>query len=241
VVGERDMVKLFDRNIFIMMLAIMAGFVLITYFVADIAHQSQIQQLNSAYTSEIENIEQNNIYFTSSFLESSVILDSAREDRAFGNYHFDLAQLFYTSALAEDNETKMNTYKTNCLVNCTEALPEYYNANQNFLLASNHFENTKQYTNFSSYITLLSLYVNLSNSGGRLVLLRYNATMYLMQIAEKIVYEEEGVVLDNATELLDLFNETMMAYGGELGTFTKIQDEIDEYDIEGFSPIREIS
>ena len=240
-VGERDMVRIFDRNMFIMTLAIMAGFVVITYFIADIAHQSQIQELNSAFTSEIENIEQNNIYFTSSFLESSVILDSAREDRAYGNYHFDLAELFYTSALSEDNETRMNTYKTNCLVNCTEALPEYYNANQNFLLAANYFENTKQYTNFSNYITLLSLYVNLTESGARLVLLRYNATIYLSQIAEKIVFEEEGVVLDNATELLDLLNETMMAYGGEMGTFNKIQDEIDEYGIEGFSPIREFT
>ena len=130
------MKRTFDRNIFIMMLSIMVGFIIITYFFADIVHQSQIQQLNTEHTTQIETIEQNNIYFTTSFLESSVLLDSAREDRAFGNYHFDLAQLFYTRALNEDNETKMNNYKADCLLNCSEALPEYFNSNQNFLQAS---------------------------------------------------------------------------------------------------------
>jgi hypothetical protein len=235
------MPRIFDRNIFIMMLSVMAGFIIITYFVADIVHNSQIQQLNTEHTSEIETIEKNNIHFTSSFLESSVLLDSAREDRAFGNYHFDLAQLFYTSALSEFNETKMDAYKENCISNCTNALPKYFNANQNFLLAATFFDNTKQYTNFSSYVTLLTMYVNLSNSGARLVLLRYNATMYLSLIAEKIIYENNGVILDNATDLLDLFNETMTAYSNELSTYEDFQDEIDEYDIEGFSTIREIS
>ena len=235
------MPRQFNRNIFIMMLSIMAGFIIVTYFVADIVHQSQIHQLNTEHTSEIETIEKNNIHFTSSFLESSVLLDSAREDRAFGNYHFDLAHLFYTSALSEDNETRMDEYKENCISNCTKALPKYFNANQNFLLAATFFENTKQYTNFSSYVTLLTMYVNLSHSGARLVLLRYNATTYLSMIADRIVFDDAGVILENATEILDLFNETMMTYSNELATFEDIQDEIDEYDIEGFSTIREIS
>jgi hypothetical protein len=47
------------------------------------------------------------------------------------------------------------------------------------------------------------------------------------------------VVLENVTELEALFNETMAMYGMELGTYEEIQDEIDEYDIKGFSTIRE--
>ena len=45
--------------------------------------------------------------------------------------------------------------------------------------------------------------------------------------------------LENVTELLLLFNETMAMYGGELGGYEELLEEIDEYDIKGFSTIRE--
>jgi len=235
------MAREFTRNLFIMSVSIMVGIVVITFFLADVVHQSQIDQINSDHVSEIETIEEKNIYFTSSFLESSVLLDSAREDRAFGNYHFDLAQLFLTSALSELNETTMEEYKLNCKTNCSKALPKYEISSQNFYLASSFFESTKQYTNFQSYVTLLSMYVNLANSGAKLTLLRYNATVYLQMIGENITFFNNSAVplMENLSEIMDLFNQTMMVYGGELGNYEEIQDEIDEYNIEGFSPIRE--
>lgn len=231
--------RIFDRNMFIMMLSIMAGFIIITYFVADIMHNMQIEQLTSEHTSEIELIEENNIYFTTSFLESSVLLDSAREDRAFGNYHFDIARLFYTSALSETNESVMEEYKVLCDSNCSEALPKYHTAHLNFELATSFFDNTKKYTEYQSYLTLLSMYMNLSSSGARLTLLRYNATKYLKMLSENITFSDNGAVLENMTALLDMFNETLAAYAMESGNYQDIQDLIDEYDIEGFSTIRE--
>jgi hypothetical protein len=233
------MAREFNRNIFIMMLSIMAGFIIITYFVADVAHQSQIQEINSEHDLEIVEIEENNIYFTTSFLESSVLLDSAREDRAFGNYHFDLAHLFYTSTLSETNETIMEQYRSTCVKNCAKALPKYQTASQNFDLAASFFEKTKNYTDFDSYIELLSLYIDLSNSGEQLTMLRYNATVYLKILAENITFVDNAPILENLTQIVELFNETMMAYGGALQEFEDIQEQIDEYNIEGFNPIRE--
>ena len=94
------MARLLDRNMFIMLLAIMIGFITVTYFIADIVNQSKMDDLTTAHNTEIVSIEKMNINFTNSFLESSVLLDTAREYRAFGNYHFDLASLFFTSALS---------------------------------------------------------------------------------------------------------------------------------------------
>ena len=234
------MARVFDRNMFIMMFSIMLGFVIITYFVADIMHTSQLDQLTSEHTTEIETIEENNIFFTTSFLESSVLLDSAREDRAFGNYHFDLARLFYISALSENNVTIMEDYKSNCISNCSEALPKYYNAHLNFELAASFFNSTKQYTDYDSYLELLSLYINLSSSGSKLTLLRYNATTYLTMLSENITFIDNAVVFEqNVTELLEMFNVTMAACGAAAAEYEEIQDLIDEYNIEGFSTIRE--
>jgi hypothetical protein len=233
------MARVFDKNMLIMTTAVMVGVVVITYFVGDIVHQSQLTQLNTEHVSEIETIEERNINFTSSFLESSVLLDSAREDRAFGNYHFDLAHLFYISALSEDNETVFEDYQYRCISNCSSAMPMYETAHENFKMASSFYDTTKKFTDYENYIVLLSMYVNLSDSGARLTLLRYNASMYLMMLAENITFVNGSAILENVTALEDLFNSTMMMYAGEMGNYEEIQKEIDEYDIEGFSAIRE--
>ena len=233
------MVRVFDKNMLIMTTAVMVGVVVITYFVGDIVHQSQLTELNTEHVSELETIEERNINFTSSFLESSVLLDSAREDRAFGNYHFDLAHLFYTSTLSEDNMTSFEDYQGRCIENCTSAMPMYETSHKNFQMASSFFDSTKKFTDYENYVTLLSMYVNLTNSGARLTLLRYNASMYLKMLAENITFVNGSAVLENVTALEELFNETMMMYGGEMGNYEQIQKEIDEYDIEGFSTIRE--
>ena len=233
------MVRVFNRNMFIMTFSVMIGFIVITYFVADIVHRSQIQALNTEHTLEIETIEENNINFTSGFLESSVLLDSAREDRAFGNYHFDIAHLFYTSALSERNQSVMNDYKNLSIYNSTQAMPMYLSSHYNFLEASDFFETTKGFTVYGNYLQLLNLYVNLTQSGARLTMLRYNASLYLKMLTENITYVNGSGALENMIELLLLFNETMAMYGGELGGYEELLEEIDEYDIKGFSTIRE--
>lgn len=234
------MVRVFDKNMFIMMFAIMIGIVIVTYFVADIVYQTQIDEINTEHSSEIKNIEANNINFTSSFLESSVLLDSAREDRAFGNYHFDLAQLFYTSTLNENNESRMNHYKNSSIDNCTKAMPNYLNSHENFLISATFFENTKGFTTYGNYLKLLSMYVNLTETGAKITLLRYNASIYLKRIVENITYVNgSGSFGINMSDLLALFNNTMGMYGALIEDYEDIQEEIDEYDIKGFTTIRE--
>ena len=233
------MVRVFDRNMFIMMFAVMIGVVVITYFIGDIVYQSQLNQLTSKHVTEMETIEERHINFTSSFLESSVLLDSAREDRAFGNYHFDISRLFYTSALSEKNETVFKEYQGWCIENCSAAMPMYETSHKNFKMASSFFNATQKFTDYQNYIVLLDMYVNLTNSGARLTLLRYNASMYLKMLAENLTFVNGSALLENATMLEDLLNATMMMYAGEIGNYEQIQKEIDEYDIEGFSTIRE--
>lgn len=234
------MSRLFDKNMFIMAFSVMVGVLVITYFAADIVHRSQIDQLTSEHVFEIESIEEKNINFTSNFLESSVLLDSAREDRAFGNYYFDLARLFYTSALSEQNESKFNEYITYSIQNCTEALPIYLSSHQNFQTAAAFFYSTIQYTDYENYIELLMLYTNLSKTGSQLTLLRYNASMYLKYLSENLTFVKGAALLpENMSLIEDLFNETMIMGGTMNNQYDQIQEEIDEYDIKGFSTIRE--
>jgi hypothetical protein len=233
------MARLFDRNIFIMLLAIMVGFITVTYFIADIVNQSEIDNLTTAHITEMEYIEKMNINFTNNFLESSVLLDTAREYRAFGNYHFDLASLFFTSALSERNTSIMELYKNITIDNCTKAMPKYNISNLNFKTASSFFDNTKKYTEYGGYLKLLDLYINLTESGARLTMLRYNASKYLKYLTENITVINGSAALDNVSGLMDLFNETMGMYGSELDIYEGYEEEIDEYDIEGFDPNRE--
>ena len=232
------MARLFDKNMFIILMAIMIGFIIITYFVADIVNQSKIDTLTIAHVSEVEAIEEMNINFTNNFLESSVLLDSAREYRAFGNYHFELASIFFNSALSEKNISIMELYKNRTIDNCTEAMPKYNISNLNFKAASSFFDNTKKYTEYDGYLRLLDIYVNLTESGAKLTMLRYNASKYLKYLAENITVINGIVALDNVSDLMDLFNETIEMYGGESDIYDIIEEELDEYDIEGFDPKR---
>jgi len=232
------MARLFDKNMFIILMAIMIGFIIITYFVADIVNQSKIDTLTTAHVSEVEAIEEMNINFTNNFLESSVLLDSAREYRAFGNYHFELASIFFNSALSEKNISIMELYKNRTIDNCTEAMPKYNISNLNFKAASSFFDNTKKYTEYDGYLRLLDIYVNLTESGAKLTMLRYNASKYLKYLAENITVINGIVALDNVSDLMDLFNETIEMYGGESDIYDIIEEELDEYDIEGFDPKR---
>lgn len=219
------MTQLFTKNMFIMLFSIMVGAIIITYFVADVVHRSDIETLTTEHTTEIETIEGRNINFTDRFLSSSVLLDKSREDRAFGNYHFDLAFLWFRSILVEKNESQFNLYKERIIDNCTDAMENYFISHQNFHEANEYFNDTKSYTTYPKYLEILNLYVNLTNSGARLTMLRYNASYYLRCMAENLSFERDT----NISVLYELFNETMVFYFEEFEIYEGIQDSIDGY------------
>jgi hypothetical protein len=235
------MTREFTHNMFIMLLAIMIGAIIITYFAADVINRTTIETITSEHREEITNIQSSNENFTSNFLKSAGLLDQAREGRAFGNYHFDLAFLWYNSALLQKNQTTIDLYKNRAVENCTNAMPKYMNSYNNFESSKERFQETKTFTNHPKYIEVLDLYINLTESGSRLTMLRYDASNYLKQITENltITIENNTVIVVYATNisgLLGLFNETIAAYEGELETFEEIQDELDEYEF--FDEIR---
>jgi len=224
------MAREFTKNMFVMLFSIMIGAIIITYFVGDIIYRSDIETLTVQHTTEIESLEEMNINFTSHFLSSSVLLDKSREDRAFGDYHFDLAFLWYNSALSETNETIMDLYKARAIDNCTNAMPNYINSHLNFEEAQASFSDTKAYTTYPKYLEILDIYVNLTSSGARLTMLRYTASQYLKYMAENLSLDM------NISALFELFNETMDIYDEELDIYEDYRDEIDEYEF--FEEIR---
>jgi hypothetical protein len=228
------MAKEFTKNLFIMLLAIMIGIIIITYFVADIINRSKIETLEEAIIT-VKGMSEN---FTSYFLKSSVVLDQAREDRAFGNYNFDLAFLWYQSALYEKNSSLMDLYKGRGIDNCTNALPNYYNSYLNFEEAKNFFNDTKIYSE-EKHLSILDLYIILTESGSRLAMLRYNASIYLMYLTENLTFDAANnsvFYMENVTDLLGLFEITMQAYKEEQKKYDQVQEEIDEYEF--FDEIR---
>lgn len=230
------MAREFNRNMFVMLAAVMIGVFIITFFIADIKARSEEEE---KYTLEIETIEQKNINFTNYFMKSSVLLDHAREDRAFGNYYFDLGFLWYQSALAEINSTIMDVYKVRGIDNCTNALPHFYNSYLNFEESKKYFNDTKSLTDYPNYKEVLDLYINLTASGSRLTILRYNASIYLNYLTENLTFNVENnnvSYLMNVSDLLGLFMGAMGAYEMELDDYEEYQDEIDEYEF--FDEIR---
>ena len=213
-----------------MLLSIMIGAVIITYFVGDVVYQSSIRSLTTQHTIELETIAEMNINFTDHFLKSSALLDSAREDRATGNYYFDLAFLWYQSALSEKNSSIMEVYKNRTIDNCTSAIPQYQYSHENFKIAKSYFNATKNYTTYVKYWEILDLYIGLTQSGSNLAMLRYNASGYLRLLAENLTFVNGSAgYMDNMSELMDLFNDTMEMYGEELEIYEGYEEEIDEY------------
>lgn len=234
-----NMAKVFTKNMFVMLLSIMVGVIIITYFIGDIINRSKIETINAEHKEEIITLKGQNENFTSHFLKSSSVLDQAREDRAFGNYHFDLGLLWYQSALSQKNASLMELYKIRGIDNCTNALPNYLNSYYNFLESKDYFNETKAFISYTKYIKLLDLYVNLTDAGSRLTMLRYDASIYLMYLTENLTFNPESnnvTYLTNVTDLMMLFGGAMFAYGEILEEFEDIQEEIDEYEF--FDEIR---
>jgi hypothetical protein len=238
------MVGEFNRNIFIMLLSIMVGVIVITFFIADLQARSQVtEELTYKHTEEIKDLESKNINFTTRFINSLGLFDKAREDRAHGDYNFEVAFLWYTSALNENDNATFNTYKNRTIDHCEDAIANYLNSSGNFLTAREKFQKTKEYTHYDVYKKLLDLYVNLTASGHRLTTLRINASTYLTYLSENLTFSDNAVVFEqNITDLYNLFNITMIAYTTELmDVYKEIEKDIEsEYDIFGFIEDREL-
>lgn len=235
------MARTFDRNMFIMLLSIMIGAVIITFFIADLQFSSDRETLISQHSAEIDVMEQKNINFTTRFITSLGQLDRAREDRANGNYHFELALMWYTTALSETNETKMNSYRDIAIDNCSEAKIEYIVSQGNFGVSNQKFVQTKTYAH-EMYFDLLDLYINLTASGSKLTSLRAEAVTYLQYLNENLTMSENGTVefLENVTALQANFTIVMGYVGAEERVYGGIEEQIEsEYNIEGFSEFRE--
>jgi len=226
----------FDRNIFIMLLSIMIGVIIITFFVSDIIARTDEGEKHKI---EIKSIEQQNTNFTTRLLSSLGYLDKARESRAEGNYHYDLAYLWYSSALVlTDNET-LNTYKNSTFDNCSLAIESYNLGFSNFGVAQDQFEGTLAYS--EGFSNLVNLYINLAESAANLCQLRINASTYILYLAENLTLVNGTAGFSgNVLDLNDMLNQTIGNYNSELQNYGNINDSIEkEYNIVGFSEIRE--
>jgi hypothetical protein len=227
------MTREFNRNMFIMLLAIMIGAIIVTFFMADIVNRSKLETLTTEYKAEITTISSKSENFTSYFLKSSVLLDQARGDLAFGNYHFDLAFLWYNSGLSEKNSSNLEICKTRGIDNCTLAMPNYIYSYENYQDAKSYFNDTKLFTNYKLYLDILDLYISLTDSGSNLSTLRYDASLYLMYLIENLTYDEINnsvAYLENVTGLIMAFSSAMESYNNELEQYNNYQGAIDEYE-----------
>jgi hypothetical protein len=220
------MARLFDRNMFIMLLAIMVGVIIITYFIADIQSRTKIEYLTSEHESKIHDLESLHENFTNHFLQGSILMDSAREIREVGNYHFDFGLFWYNTALSQNvggNET--TTIIDPVVNNCTTAMTHYLTSFNKFDDSQQYFIDAATFTNVSRYLEVIGYYIQFSESGKNITMLRYNASQYLMYAAENLSLGNIG----NLTELMELFNETQNLYDAYLDDYEHNKGRIDDY------------
>lgn len=226
------MAREFDRNMFVMLVAIMIGVVVVTYFIADIVRRSEIETLTTEHSIEIEGINSKNENFTNSYLQGSVTMDSAREVREAGNLDFVIALFWYNNALvnasvwfndAWTNGTKNLTQQ--CINNCTTAMEKYLSSYQKFADSKPYFEKAMTFTEQERYIMALGYYVNFAQLGQNITVLRYNASRYLKQAAENLSIgntENATMLMENFTVLGELYEELLEEYEEQKG-------QIDDY------------
>jgi hypothetical protein len=234
------MVRIFDRNMFIMLAAIMVGAVIVTYFAADIVNKSKIETLTIEHGVEIQDVHSKNENFTDNFLQGSIIMDSAREVREVANLNFDFALFWFNNALANvsvwyDNKWVNTTEDLieKCIENCTEAMINYLNSHDKFGESEPHFYTAKLFTSRDRYLEVLGYYVDFSESGQKITLLRYNASNFLKQAAENFSiaqYQNVDDIMENFTIMEDMY---MIFLGG----YEDLKNQIDEYTF--FDEIRE--
>jgi hypothetical protein len=224
------MAREFTRNMLIMLVSIMVGVVIITYFAADILNRSKIDTLNVQHTVEIVDINSRNENFTNYYLQGSIKMDSAREVREVANYYFDFALFWFNNALV--NQSTNLTKK--CIDNCTKAMMQYLASFENFGKSTPYFENARNYTNNSRYLEVLGYYIGFASAGQNITMLRYNASDYLRRAAENLSFGHLG----NVTALMNNFTAIETIYQGAQQQYDNYRGQIDGYLF--FSEIREI-
>jgi hypothetical protein len=224
------MAREFTRNMLIMLVSIMVGAVIITFFVADIVNRSKIDTLNIEHTVEIVDINNRNENFTNYYLQGSIKMDSAREVREIANYYFDFALFWFNNALANQskNLTKL------CISNCTKAMEQYITSFENFGKSQPYFEKARNYTNNTRYLEVLGYYIGFAHAGQNITMLRYNASDYLRRAAENLSFGH----MENVTALLQNFTAVEGVYQVALQQYEVYRGQIDGYLF--FSEIREI-
>lgn len=234
------MVREFNRNMFLMLIAIMIGAIIITYFAADIVNKSKIETLTTEHDVEIRGVYSQNENFTDNFLQGSVVMDSAREVREVGNLDFDFALFWFNSALADVsvwyNNEWVNTTQNltdRCIKNCTEAMNAYLISYEKFGDSRPHFIDAMNFTGRERYLEVLGYYIDFSLAGQNITSLRYNASRYLKQAAENLSLGNDKVVI----LLMENFTIMENMYVEGLGGFEDLKKVIDEYTF--FDEIRE--
>ena len=235
------MERLFDRNMFIMLLSIMVGVIIITYFVADIMKNAELEKQAEEHKIEIKDLQTKNLNLLSNILSSIGDLIRSSNYRVTGNYYFDLASIWYTTALSETNISELEKYKTLIYDSCDDAMYNYNLSNVNYVVAKTKFQFTLTEST-EEFKDLIGLYVNLTDKGAELANLRANASMYLRYLAENVTIKNNTVAfMTNITEVQELFNITVGLYGVLETEYSMIEEEIEkEYNIIGFSEEREI-
>jgi len=224
------MAREFTKNLFVMLVAIMIGVFIITYFVADIINRSKIETIQTENTVKIEDINSKNENFTNHFLQGSVTMVSAREIREVGNYHFDFALFWYSTALKNTTENFVH----HCIENCTDAMMSYLASYQKFGESRPYFVGAKNYTDREKYKDALNYYINFTKAGQSITSLRYNASKFLRQAVENLSIGN----MKNVTMLMGYFNSTEANYTGQLQFYENQKDVIDNSYL-FFDPIRE--
>ncbi len=224
------MAREFTRNMFIMLVSVMVGVVIITFFLGDIINQSRIDTITLQHVTEITDINSRNENFTNFFLQGAVKLDSAREVREVANYYFDFALFWFNSALANQS----SNLTTLCIDNCTNAMEKYLAANGNFMKSRPYFINAQNFTNNSRYLEVLGYYIGFAGAGQNITTLRYDASYYLKSAAENLSLGN----LELVELLMDNFTSVELEYQEAVQKYQEYRYQIDGYIF--FSTIREI-
>ena len=230
----------FNKNMFIMLAAIMVGAIIITYFVADIVNKSKIDTLTTEHIVEIQGVHSKSENFTDNFLQGSITMDSAREIREVANLNFDFALFWFNNALVKAsvwfNDKWVNVTESQIersIENCTNAMIKYLTSNDKFAESKPYFINAKNFTDNERYIEVLGYYVSFSQIGQDITLLRYNSSKFIKQAAENLSLGET----ENVTLLMENFSMMEELYQIALGGYETLKDQIDEYTF--FNEIRE--
>lgn len=213
-----------------MLIAIMLGAVVITFFAADIVNRSQITMINTQHDLEMTDLRSQNENFTDYMLQGSIKLDAARETREVANYYFDFGLYWFNLALNGGNLSRAGL----SMENTTMAAGQYLNALANFKLAPPCFVNARNFTNTSKYLEVIDYYLGFAQAGENITKLRYNASLLLHSAAENL----SAGNMENVTALMENFSSVEGQVQDATQDYNDYRNQIDGYLF--FSEIREI-